>query len=107
VSALYFVYTKVVFEWDKRKAERNKDKHGVDFDEAASCFLDPQVWMLHDLSHSGARTSEDRYMAIARSDRDRILIIVFTLRKDEDGKEKFRIISARRASKKERKSYPR
>src|SRR3990172_4831242 len=95
---------KFVFEWDLRKAARNLQKHGVSFEETLSCFSDPGVVMGHDLTHS---RGEDRYVAIARSDRARILTFVFTIRRTKNGQEIFRIISSRPASKKERKAYPR
>ncbi|MBY0469750.1 BrnT family toxin [bacterium] len=81
-----------MFERESRKAARNLEKHGVSFEETMSC------------SHS---KSEDRYVAIAKSERGRILTFIFTVRRSKDGKEKFRIISSRCASKKERKVYPR
>ncbi|MBI3556053.1 MAG: BrnT family toxin [Deltaproteobacteria bacterium] len=95
---------KDVFEWDSRKAAKNFEKHGVSFEETTSCFDDRQIVMGHDLEHSGA---EDRYVAIAKSDQDRLLLFIFTIRRDEDGQETFRIISSRRANKEERTLYPR
>ena len=93
-----------MLEWDYKKAASNLRKHGVDFDEAASCFDDPDVLMFHDVPHSAR---EDRYAAVAKSNRDRLLTMVFTIRRTKDGKKIYRIISARHASKKDRKDYSR
>jgi uncharacterized DUF497 family protein len=92
------------FEWDEEKAAQNLEKHGVSFEEAMSCFYDPEIVMGHDLSHS---KGEDRYVGMAKSNAGRILVFVFTMRRKQDGQEVFRIISSRTASKKERKNYPR
>lgn len=101
---MYILYQ--VFEWDEKKVANNLEKHGVSFEETQSCFSDPGVVMGHDLSHSKTR-GEDRYAATAKSSGGKILSFVFTVRRDRDGQEVFRIISARYASKKERKIYPR
>jgi uncharacterized protein len=93
-----------VFEWDEKKALGNLEKHGVTFNEAATCFIDDHVVVNEDPSHS---TQEQRLIAIAKSALDRILVVVFTVRRNTDGQESYRIISARQASKKERKIYAR
>jgi uncharacterized DUF497 family protein len=93
-----------VLEWDEEKARVNIEKHGVSFEEAASCFDDPNVLMFHDVPHS---TEEDRYIAIAKTSTGKILTMVFTVRRDPDGDKIYRLISARHASKRERKVYPR
>lgn len=91
-----------MFEWDGQKAEQNLEKHGVGFYEATTCFDDPKIFMSHDIAHSDA---EDRYFAISKSASERFLTMVFTVRRDENGEKIYRIISARVASKKERKIY--
>jgi len=91
-----------MFEWDDKKAEQNFKKHGISFYEATTCFDDEKIFMHHDVSHSGA---EDRYFAIARSAADKILALVFTVRRNENGEKIYRIISTRNASKKERKIH--
>ncbi len=85
------------FEWDKSKAASNKRRHGVTFEEAATVFGDPLAAIFDDPVHS---KEEHREILIGHSDRDRLLIISFTERD-----EAIRIISARRASKQERKDY--
>jgi len=91
-----------MFSWDVEKASKNLEKHGVSFEEAASIFSDENGLDWEDLSHS---EKEDRRKRLARSDQDRIILTVYTLRKLASGKETIRIISARLASKKERESY--
>lgn len=85
------------FEWDQSKAASNRKKHGVTFEEASSVFGDPRAAIFDDPGHS---IEEQREILIGHSDRNRLLIVSFT----ERG-EKIRIISARRASKRERKDY--
>lgn len=63
-----------MLEWGEAKAAGNFEKHGVSFEEAATCFEDARILMYHDVPHSGA---EDRYIAIAKSDKNRILVMVF------------------------------
>jgi uncharacterized protein len=88
-----------MFEWDNTKAKLNFEKHGVSFLEATTCFEDIKIFLYHDVGHSA---SEDRYFAIAESVMNRILAMVFTVRRDSNGQKIYRIISARSASKKER-----
>lgn len=97
------VYTKYVFEWDGKKAAANLVKHGVSFDEAATTFSDPVALNGPDIRHSA---EEARFLRIGRSVLDRVLIVAYTQRKADDG-ETIRIISARRASRKERAAYGR
>jgi uncharacterized DUF497 family protein len=87
------------FEWDEHKAATNEGKHGVTFEEAATCFYDPLQVAYYDPDHSEA---EDREILIARSDHDRLLLVVYTLRG-----EAIRIISARRLTPKETRDYER
>ena len=94
----------MVLEWDERKARMNLQKHGVSFPEASTCLEDPDILMYHDVTHS---KNEDRYVAIAKSSQGRILVTVLTIRRDPNGKKIYRIISARQASKREKKIYPR
>jgi uncharacterized DUF497 family protein len=85
------------FEWDENKAETNLAKHKVAFDEAATVFGDPLSVTFPDPDHS---IDEDRYITIGTSDRDRVLIVSHTDRED-----RIRIISARKATRRERKAY--
>ena len=85
------------FEWDETKAGANLTKHGVSFEEAATVFGDPLSLTIPDPAHSQA---EDRFVIIGQSHRRKLLVVVHTERGDN-----IRVISARRASKRERKVY--
>ena len=87
----------LLFEWDKNKAKRNIEIHGVSFDEASTAFKDTLSLTIHDPLHSN---EEDRFTLIGNSVQNRLLVIVHTERGD-----KIRIISARKTTKKERKQY--
>jgi uncharacterized DUF497 family protein len=90
-----------VFEWDPKKAAGNKAKHGVSFDEAGTAFFDPGGHDGEDVEHS---TTEPRRLRLAQSTAGNILVIAYTLR--SHGHEKtIRLISARRANRKEKKRY--
>lgn len=90
-----------MFEWDPRKAETNAAKHGVAFDDAVTVFLDPDALDGPDLVHSSA---ESRFRRLGQSADGRVLMVAYTLRSSADG-ETIRIISARRASRRERAAY--
>lgn len=85
------------FEWDPAKAEANLKEHGVSFDEATTVFRDTLSITISDPDHSD---SEDRFIDIGMSYRMQLLVVSYTERQD-----KIRIISARRATRAERKSY--
>ena len=82
-------------EWDDNKNEINKKKHGISFDDAAWVFLDENKIDDIDKLHSD---DEDRYKVIGRV--GKVLVVIYTERLD-----KFRIISARYATKKECDKY--
>ncbi|MBE9013639.1 BrnT family toxin, partial [Pseudanabaenaceae cyanobacterium LEGE 13415] len=65
------------FEWDEVKAARNLSKHGVSFEEAETIFDDPLYVDFYDPDHS---ESEDRYLIIGQSNRERLLIASYTER---------------------------
>lgn len=88
---------KLTFEWDSAKAENNFKKHRVSFDEAATVFGDWMSLTFADPDHS---TEEDRYITIGMSLVGRVLMIAHT-----DRGEQIRIISARKATRKERVFY--
>jgi uncharacterized protein len=90
-----------VFEWDPRKAEANAAKHGVTFDNAVTVFLDPDALDGPDLQHSAG---ESRFRRLGKSADGRVLIVAYTLRRSGNA-EAIRIISARRASRRERAAY--
>jgi uncharacterized protein len=91
-----------MFTWDSRKAILNLAKHGVSFQEAATVFDDIRGLEWEDFEHS---LIELRLKRLAISQAGRVLIVVYTIRRTKHGKEAIRIISARQASRKERKAY--
>jgi uncharacterized DUF497 family protein len=78
--------------------------HGVSFEEGASVFADPGALEWEDLEHS---RHENRFKRLDISSQGRILILVYSYRRMKDGNETLRIITARRASPKEREAYAR
>ena len=89
------------FEWDVRKEQINIKKHGVSFEQASYVFSDPFSLSMYDPDHS---EDEDRYILIGKSNNEILLTIVHTFR-DSEGVEMVRVISARKATKKETKTY--
>ncbi|MGK7898583.1 MAG: BrnT family toxin [Xenococcus sp. (in: cyanobacteria)] len=87
------------FEWDNEKNRINQQKHSISFEEAKSVFYDDQAIQFWDADHSNA---EDRFLLLGRSSKMRILLIVHCYREQESV---IRIISARKATKNERKYY--
>jgi uncharacterized DUF497 family protein len=85
------------FEWDPDKAARHLAKHGVPFAEAATVFGDPLAVTYFDPDHSD---EEDRFLTFGHSSEGHLLVVSHTDRDDRT-----RIISARRATRKERKQY--
>ncbi|OAD19518.1 protein containing DUF497 [Candidatus Thiomargarita nelsonii] len=88
---------KLKFEWNQNKAAKNIGKHRVSFDEAATIFDDPMFLTVVDEEHS---VDEERYISIGLSRHGRLLMVAHT---DRQGQ--IRIISARKATKKEEKFY--
>ena len=87
----------LTFEWDSVKAQTNAAKHGVSFEEASTVFGDLDALTIPDSAHS---EDEVRGITIGLSHRANILVVVHTERGDN-----VRIISARRASQRERETY--
>jgi len=87
----------LTFEWDEKKANENLEKHGVSFDEAKTVFNDPFSVTIYDPDHS---IDEHRYIDIGLSSKGRLIVVSYI----ERG-EKIRIISSRKATKKEQKDY--
>ncbi len=85
------------FEWDPEKAKINLTKHGVSFPHASTIFGDPLSMTFHDPDHSD---DEDRYITIGSSADDVLLIVSHT-----DRDERIGIISARKATRRERRIY--
>ena len=89
------------FEWDPSKATSNTRKHGISFTAAVTVFDDPFALRVLDESHS--TVGEPRFWKIGESDSG-VLVVVFTIR-GNGKKERYRIISARKANKRERALY--
>jgi uncharacterized DUF497 family protein len=87
----------VQFEWDPRKAAANTRDHGVEFSEAQTIFGDPLEATIPDPDHS---EGEYRFLSIGRSAAGRVLVVAYTERN-----ERVRIISARPATARERRTY--
>jgi len=85
------------FEWDARRNASNLRKHRVGFEEAASVFLGPLARIFDDPCHS---STERREIIVGHSVRDQLLLVCFTEETDT-----VRLISARRATRRERNDY--
>ena len=85
------------FEWDPKKASSNLWKHKVSFEEATTALSDPMAATGDDPDHS---VGEFRYITFGISERGRLLVVAHT-----EQSETIRIISARLASRRERKIY--
>ena len=93
----------VKFEWDEKKNEINIRKHGVSFDDAKSCFEDDFAEIFEDQDHS---INEDRFILLGMSSSLKTLVVIFTERNRLTKLEICnRIISARKATKKEFQYY--
>jgi hypothetical protein len=88
------------FEWDERKALANERKHGVSFDEARSVFFDERARLIDDPEHS---EDEERFILMGLSSSLRLLLVCHCYRSKANV---IRIISARKATARESKSYP-
>ncbi len=89
------------FEWDTAKAKANLKKHRVSFETAARVFADPFAVTTQDRIED----DEYRWQTVGLVDGVVLLLVAHTHREGEDGNEVIRIISARRADPKERRSY--
>jgi uncharacterized DUF497 family protein len=90
----------MLFEWDETKNRANRAKHGVTFEQAARVFHDP----FHLTRHDRVENGEVRWQTIGRIGDVTIVIVAHAIRTDLDV-EIYRLISARRATKRERRSY--
>ena len=86
------------FEWDSGNSEKNWHSHRVTNGEAEEPFFNEPIVIRSDIEHSSK--SEKRYFLLGQTNAQRLLFIVFTIRKDN-----IRIISARDMTKKERRTY--
>lgn len=87
----------VIFEWDEEKAKSNLRKHRVSFEEGESVFYDPRTITISDPNHSD---DEFRFIDLGISNRNRVLVVVYTERKH-----RIRIVSVRKATRYEQKQY--
>jgi len=85
------------FDWDRGNRGKSLKKHGITDEECEEIFFDERKKVLKDVLHSGR---ENRYILIGKTKKERLLFLVFTIRKN-----KIRVISARDLNKKERKLY--
>lgn len=89
----------IKFEWDENKNRTNQQKHGISFDEAKMVFYDENAILFDDPEHS---EEEERFLIIGVITNEKICIVSHCYR-DKD--KKIRLISARKATKSERKIY--
>ncbi len=90
---------KLIFEWDDTKNKTNLQKHGISFKEAQTVFFDDNAIEFDDPDHS---FEEERFLLLGFSQTLKILVVCHCYRDDESV---IRIISARKATKKEQKAY--
>ena len=86
----------MTFEYDPRKAQTNRQKHGISFAETEFVFFDPLA--IHDIDPD--TTGEERFIAVGMGNSVLLLVVVYTMRGDA-----IRLISARRATPQEAKAY--
>lgn len=87
------------FTWDPKKATDNIKKHKISFEEAVTVFYDPLAKITDDPDHSN---DEERFLMIGHSNKVNLLMVVHVYKEEN---EKIRIISARKATKKEKKDF--
>ena len=87
------------FEWDETKNHSNFQKHGIWFEEAQTIWADAHSVEFFDPEHS---EDEDRYIRVGASSKSRVLLVVFC---ERDNETQIRVISARKATPKEREKY--
>ena len=90
------------FDWDPNKARINRKNHGIGFEQASTIFLDPKMIAVFDSEHS---EHEDRWATIGIDKNGILLVVVHTFQKIDNTCIKIRIISARKATRKEIKQY--
>lgn len=93
------IMNRIEFEWDAPKEVLNKKKHGVSFEEAKTAFFDENALVIHDSEHS---KDEKRFALLGLSSMIRILVVCHCYRKKDSI---IRIISARKATKRETTQY--
>ncbi len=89
----------LIFEWDDAKNDINQSKHDISFEEAQTVFFDESALEFEDPDHS---IDEERFLLLGFSQKLKVLVVCHCFRSDDSI---IRIISARKATKKERKVY--
>lgn len=92
------------FEWDPRKARQNLKRHGVAFERAATLFLDRSALSEFDEVHS---EGEERWITLGVDETGVVLVVCHTFRDDTESSARLRLISARKATKREAAEYGR
>jgi hypothetical protein len=90
------------FEWDPRKARENQSKHKVSFERAAEVFRDPLALSIFDEEHS---EQEQRWVTMGKDSHGSVLVLIHTFSEISSEECRIRIISARKAKKKESRQY--
>ena len=91
----------LLFDWDENKNDINRRKHGIDFEEASTVFFDEQAILFDDPEHS---EYEERFLLLGMSESANVCIVCHCYRESETV---IRIISARKATRKEEERYVR
>jgi uncharacterized DUF497 family protein len=91
-----------IFEWDPQKAKENLRKHRISFERAATIFHDPHALSIFDVEHS---QGEDRWVTLGLDSSGNVLVTVHTFHAIDESSCKVRIISARKATRKEARQY--
>ena len=90
------------FEWDPLKARKNYQKHKISFERASEIFLDPIALSIYDKEHS---ITEGRWITIGKTKSKIIIVVVHTFQEIQEDNIHIRLISARKATKNEKKQY--
>jgi|SRR5208337_2018357 len=90
------------FDWDPAKAESNRAKHGVSFEEAIAVFHDPLALSRADEDHGA---NEERWVTLGEGREDRLVLVVHTYAEIDADRVAIRVISARRPTKREIRQY--
>ena len=91
------------FTWDPAKAIVNRDKHSVSFEQAATLFQDPLAVSIYDDEHSS--DNEERWITLGQAENGTLLVVVHTFEETDDDAAEIRLISAREATRNERRQY--
>ena len=90
------------FEWDPGKAKENQRKHKVSFERAAEVFRDPLALSIFDAEHS---EHEERWITMGKDSHDGLLVLIHTFLEVKTEECRVRIISARKATRRELSQY--